>query len=125
MNPRSSSNQSTPVLIVGGGLAGLSAALFMAWRGVPTVLVEKHAGSSPHPRAMGFTTRTLEIFRAVGIAESVPEVPLGHGRPRRIAVESLAGKWSAEADWSPPKPPDGAPDEPARPAWGYSPCSRP
>ena len=46
------SDPSTPVLIVGGGLAGLSAALFLAWRGVSVVLVEKHAGSSPHPRAM-------------------------------------------------------------------------
>src|SRR6188768_3062666 len=99
MNPDTSAkDSSTPVLIVGGGLAGLSAALFLAWRGVPTVLVEKHASSSPHPRAMGFTPRTLEIFRAVGLADAIPEVPHGHGRPRRVAVESLAGKWSAEAD---------------------------
>ena len=34
-----------PVLVVGGGLVGLSAAMFLAWRRVPTVLVERHAGS--------------------------------------------------------------------------------
>jgi putative polyketide hydroxylase len=123
MNLRSSSDESTPVLIVGGGLVGLSAAMFLAWRGVPTVLVERHPGSSPHPRAIGFTTRTLEIFRAVGIGASIPEVPLGHGRPRRVAVESLAGKWSAEADWSPGTPQDVTPDDPPRPEWGYSPCT--
>lgn len=100
MKHSSTKEESTPVLIVGGGLAGLSAALFLAWRGVPCVLVEKHAGSSPHPRAIGFTTRTLELFRAVGLGASIPEVAPGHGRPRRIAVESLAGKWSAETDWS-------------------------
>jgi len=83
---QSSSDPSIPVLIVGGGLAGLSAALFLAWRGVSVVLVEKHAGSSLHPRAIGFTTRTLELFRAVAISEHVPETPLGHGRPRRIQV---------------------------------------
>src|SRR3954454_10565507 len=97
----SQSDESTPVLIVGGGLAGLSAALFLAWRGVACVLVEKHPGSSPHPRAIGFTTRTLELFRAVGLGARIPQVPLGHGRPRRVTAESLAGKWSAEVGWSP------------------------
>jgi glycine/D-amino acid oxidase-like deaminating enzyme len=30
---------STPVLIVGGGVTGLSAAMFLSWRGVPNVLM--------------------------------------------------------------------------------------
>ncbi|MFB1484925.1 FAD-dependent oxidoreductase [Corallococcus sp. RDP092CA] len=101
MTSHSPSTQSTPVLIVGGGIAGLSAALFLAWRGVPCVLAERHPGSSPHPRAIGFTTRTLEQFRAVGLGDKIPQIPFGHGRPRRVAVESLAGRWSAEVDWSP------------------------
>ena len=58
---------STPVLVVGGSLVGLSAAVFLARQGVPVVLVEKHAGSSAHPRAIGYTTRTLELFRAAGV----------------------------------------------------------
>jgi 2-polyprenyl-6-methoxyphenol hydroxylase-like FAD-dependent oxidoreductase len=97
---------------------GLSAALFLAWRGVSTVLVERHAGSSPHPRAMGFTTRSLELFRAVGLGPSIPQVPAGHGRPRRVAVESLAGKWAAEAEWTP-----SALVAPGPPRPSYSPCS--
>ncbi|HEY0466990.1 MAG TPA: FAD-dependent oxidoreductase [Polyangiaceae bacterium] len=108
--------ESTPVLIVGGGVAGLSAALFLAWRGVPCVLVEKHPGSSPHPRAIGFTTRTLELFRAVGLGASIPQIPLGHGRPRRVAVESLAGKWSAEVDWTPDAPQPKKPSQPTPPS---------
>jgi 2-polyprenyl-6-methoxyphenol hydroxylase-like FAD-dependent oxidoreductase len=96
----------TPVLIVGGGLAGLSAALFLSWRGIPNVLVERHAGSSLHPRAIGFTVRTMELFRAIGIDAEIPSVPMGpgQGRPRRVAVESLAGKWSGETEWTPGKP---------------------
>jgi len=116
-----SQSGSTSVLIVGGGLAGLSCALFLAWRGVPTVLVEKHPASSPHPRAVGFTTRTLEIYRAVGLGPHIPQIPLGHGRPRRVAVESLAGQWSAEAEWSPGKPRD--PDDAPPPGAEYSPCT--
>lgn len=118
MDPTPTPEESTRVLIVGGGLVGLSAAMFLAWRGVPAVLVERHAGSSPHPRAMGFTTRTLELFRAVGIDSSVPQVPLGHGRPRRVAVESLAGQWHAELDWTP-----GKPQTSESSAIDYSPCT--
>jgi putative polyketide hydroxylase len=32
----------TPVLIVGGGVTGLSGALFLAWHGVGCLLVERH-----------------------------------------------------------------------------------
>lgn len=93
---------SVPVLIVGGSLVGSSAAVFLAWRGVPVVLVERHLGSSLHPRAIGYTTRTrtLELFRAVGI--EVPESAHGSGPPRRARVESLAGRWLEEYPWTPP-----------------------
>ncbi len=97
--------KSTSVLVVGGGLVGLSAAVFLACRGVPTVLVERHAGSSPHPRAIGFMTRTMELYRAVGLGDQIPQVPPGFGRPRRLKVESLAGKWATEdLAWTPGKP---------------------
>lgn len=95
-------SETSSVLVVGGGLAGLAAALFLAARGVRVVPVEKHPGSSPHPRAIGFTPRTLELLRAVGLEQSVPQSPAGHGRPRRVAVESLAGTWAEETAWSPP-----------------------
>lgn len=92
--------QHTPVLIVGGSLVGLSAALFLSWRGVPTVVIEKHQGSSPHPRAIGFTERTLEYFRAVGLADDVPQVEAGT-RLRRVRAESLSGRWHEELAWTP------------------------
>ncbi|PVM87600.1 2,4-dichlorophenol 6-monooxygenase [Caulobacter radicis] len=90
----------TQVLIVGGSLVGLSAALFLSSRGVSTILVEKHRGSSPHPRAIGFTELTLEHYRAVGIADLIPQA-----RPdirlRRAKVESLTGRWGEETPWTP------------------------
>ncbi|MFG3253680.1 FAD-dependent monooxygenase [Streptomyces sp. NPDC048172] len=91
--------EAAPVLIVGGSLVGLSAAVFLTWHGVPVVLVDKHRGSSPHPRAIGFTTRTVEHFRQVGV--DVPPSSQGMKPPRRARVESLTGTWLEEYPWTP------------------------
>jgi putative polyketide hydroxylase len=91
-------SEPTPVLVVGGSLVGLSAAMFLAGHGVPVTLVEKHATSSSHPRAIGYTTRTLELFRAAEI--ELPSTTQGHGPPRRARVESLAGTWFDEYPWT-------------------------
>ena len=99
---------STSVLVVGGSLVGLSAAVFLAWQGVDVVLVETHAGSHPHPRAVGYPPRTMELFRAVGLASVIPEAPAGF-RLLRCKVESLAGKWFEESDWTPPEKKQAAP----------------
>ena len=95
----------TPVLIIGGSLVGLSAALFLSWRGVPVTLVEKHLGSSPHPRAFGFTERTLEYFRAAGIGDQVPQWS-PDARLRRAKFESLSGEPLSESPWTPGKAPE-------------------
>ncbi len=92
-------NEETPVLILGGSLVGLSAATFLAWHNVPVVVVEKHHGSSLHPRAIGFTTRTMEHFREVGVG--VPPTLQGMKPPRRARVESLTGTWFEEYPWTP------------------------
>jgi 2-polyprenyl-6-methoxyphenol hydroxylase-like FAD-dependent oxidoreductase len=63
--------QQVPVLIAGGGTVGLSAALFLAHHGVQALAVERRAGLSIHPRALGIGPRTLEIFRQVGLADPV------------------------------------------------------
>ncbi|WP_433729228.1 FAD-dependent monooxygenase [Nocardia sp. CA-129566] len=63
--------EQTPVLVVGGGLVGLSAALFLEYHSVPYVLVERRAKTSVLPKARGLHTRTTELFRQVGVADRV------------------------------------------------------
>ncbi len=93
----------TSVLVVGGGLAGTSAALFLAWRGVQVTLVEKHPSSSPHPRAVGFTARTGELLRAAGLEDGLPPSRMANGFGiRRVRVASLVGERFEETFWSPP-----------------------
>lgn len=118
------SAEATSVLVVGGSLVGLSAAVFLAWRGVPTVLVERHAGSSPHPRAIGYTPRTLELYRAVGLESLIPPSVFSDTRPRRARVESLAGKRLEETAWTPAGAKSAQPNAGAKPAQiEYSPCT--
>ncbi len=56
-----------PVLIVGSGLAGLSAAVMLAWRGVAPLLVERHPDTSKNPRARGVNFRSMELLRVAGL----------------------------------------------------------
>jgi putative polyketide hydroxylase len=65
MTPISLPSHHTPVLIVGAGLAGLTAATLLAWRGVPNLLVERRAATARHPRARSVNTRSMELFRGV------------------------------------------------------------
>ncbi|CAL5867133.1 uncharacterized protein PFLUO_LOCUS1345 [Penicillium psychrofluorescens] len=91
-----------PVIVVGASLVGLSAALCLASYQVPTIVLEKHASMSEHPRAIGFTTRTLEIYRSLGIENSDP-APEDFVL-ERVSVESVTGKWLDSSSWSDTEP---------------------
>ena len=61
----------TPVLIVGAGPGGLTAAATLARYGIDFVLVERRAELSSLPRATGVSTRTMELMRSFGIEDEV------------------------------------------------------
>ncbi|MGO4616001.1 FAD-dependent monooxygenase [Nocardia sp. 2YAB30] len=63
-----------PVLIVGGGLVGLSAALFLEYHAVPYLLVERREQASVLPRSRGVHTRTVELFRQVGLERRIQQL---------------------------------------------------
>jgi putative polyketide hydroxylase len=67
-----------PVLVIGTGPAGLMTALTLARAGVRNLLVERHGGINPLPRATGVSTRTMELVRAFGLeaAARAGEVPV-------------------------------------------------
>ena len=92
------SREETPVVIAGGGLVGLSTAMFLAQHGVASVAIERLRGGSPLPRAAHFHVRTIELFRAAGIEEAVKEQSAREFLPEGaiVAMDSLAGRKLAD-----------------------------
>ncbi|MFL1428175.1 MULTISPECIES: FAD-dependent monooxygenase, partial [unclassified Nocardiopsis] len=104
-----------PVLVVGGGLVGLSAALFLGSHGVRTVLVERRESISRLPRGRSLSIRTMELFRSVGLEEELRSTPPSVLRDLDVIIqaESLSGpevfrttrpKKAGFADLSPTSP---------------------
>ena len=87
-----------PVAIVGGGLVGLSTAMFLAQHGIASLTVERLRGGSPLPRAAHFHLRTLELFRAAGIDAEVRAQSEKEFLPEGaiVAMDSLAGRKLAD-----------------------------
>ncbi|MET8543461.1 FAD-dependent monooxygenase [Kitasatospora sp. NPDC004799] len=60
-----------PVVIIGAGPVGLATALVLGRHGVRSLVCEQYGGINPHPRAHVVNTRSMELFRAWGIADAV------------------------------------------------------
>ncbi|MFC3573166.1 FAD-dependent oxidoreductase [Streptomyces yaanensis] len=86
-----------PVLIVGGSLVGLSMSLFLGRHGVRHTLVERHAGTSVHPRGRGNNVRTMELFRVAGIEPDIKTAASlladNHGILQTPTLVGDAGEW--------------------------------
>src|SRR3954471_5264155 len=87
-------DEEVPVLIVGGSLVGLTTAMLLGHHGVPSLSVERHAGTAIHPRAGHFQLRTMELLRQVGLEARVREKSLEtySATGGIIALESLGGR---------------------------------
>ncbi|MBS1104035.1 FAD-dependent monooxygenase [Gluconobacter sp. Dm-62] len=90
---------SCKVLVIGGGIVGLTAAAFLEKHGVDTVLVERRTSPSKRLRAKFFYPRTIELYRSLGIEQKITTPP---GTLSEAAiVHSLAGeeiqRWTLPA----------------------------
>jgi 2-polyprenyl-6-methoxyphenol hydroxylase-like FAD-dependent oxidoreductase len=109
----------TQVFIAGGGPFGLTLAIELGRRGIPTVLVEQNPGTTRNAAANATQARTMEHFRRLGFADEVralglpPDFPtdiayftrfarhelarftLPSSRDAKQLVTTLSGSWSA------------------------------
>jgi putative polyketide hydroxylase len=103
-----------PVLVMGGGVVGLTAAVFLARHGVPCTLVERHPDLLLHPRARGLTPRSMEVFRQAGLEPAILEAAFaGSG----FVYRPVQANTLADEDYT-------VPDEPQEDdGSGASPCA--
>ena len=85
-------NADAPVVIVGGGPAGMVAGLLFARAGVPVTILEKHAdflrdfrGDTVHPS-------TLELFNEIGLLEELLKEP--HAAIDTMTLNLLGGQYT-------------------------------
>jgi putative polyketide hydroxylase len=94
------------ILVVGGGTVGLSVAVALTRHGVPPLVVERHAGTSIHPRATGVQPPAKEFFRSMGLAERMREASADLAPSRsKIDITSLAGDDLSAVPRVPTPPP--------------------
>jgi len=69
-----------PVVIAGAGPVGLTLALDLARRGIRCLIVERNPSTTRHPKMDITNSRSMELFRAIGITESLraAAVPPSH-----------------------------------------------
>ncbi|MEZ5999454.1 FAD-dependent monooxygenase [Hyphomonas sp.] len=98
------------VIIVGAGPVGMTLALDLARRGVPSLILEQRDADAPaHPKCNTISARSMEIFDILGCADDMREVGLpadytndvvystsyanGH-EIARLSLPSRARRWS-------------------------------
>ncbi len=75
------SDDESQVLVVGGGLTGLSCAVFLAWHGVSCTLIEQHLDLVSQPRLRSVPSVTMELYRQVGLESQVHNASNDLSRP--------------------------------------------
>lgn len=79
------------VLVIGGGLVGVSAAMFLAQQGLQVTVVERHESISVIPKARNLSIRTMELFREAGIEDAVRAA--GDVESQVAIGDTLAGEY--------------------------------
>lgn len=66
--------RNVPVLVVGGGPAGMIAALQLSKNGVPVLLVERNLDTTRWPKMDITNVRSMEILKRLGVDRGLREV---------------------------------------------------
>ena len=90
-------DETVPVLIVGGGGAGLTASMLLARQGVEHLLVSARPTTSDLPKAHVLNQRSMEVLDDAGVADAIAE--RSTPAERMAATAFYAGFTGPSADY--------------------------
>ncbi len=79
-----------PVVVIGGGLVGLTAALDCAKRGIPVVIMDDNNTVSIGSRAVCYAKRPLEVWDRLGVADQMVDKGISWNLGKVFFREDLA-----------------------------------
>jgi 2-polyprenyl-6-methoxyphenol hydroxylase-like FAD-dependent oxidoreductase len=82
--------EDTQVVIAGGGPVGMTLALELASHGIRSILAERRASTTSHPKMDLTNGRSMELFRRLGMADKLRAVGVPEGRPLDILWATTA-----------------------------------
>ncbi len=80
-----------PVIIIGAGPVGLSASIALSRQGIRNIVIEKHPGTSIHPKARGINVRTMELCRIWGAEQQIRQSELPATARRFLWMNHVKG----------------------------------
>ena len=90
---KNSEVKAADVVIIGAGPVGLVAACLLRQQGVEVLVIERRSSLPTLPQAHVISTRTMEIFREIGIAQQVQDIAAPLAKMQAITwCESLTGR---------------------------------
>jgi 2,4-dichlorophenol 6-monooxygenase len=90
-------DETVPVLIVGGGGAGLTASMLLARQGIEHLLISARPATSDLPKAHVLNQRSMEVLEDAGVAEVIAE--RSTPAEQMSATAFYAGFAGPEADY--------------------------
>jgi 2-polyprenyl-6-methoxyphenol hydroxylase-like FAD-dependent oxidoreductase len=83
----------TQVVIAGGGPVGMTLAYVLAHYGVRSILLERNETTTRHPKMDITNSRSMELFRRVGLADQLRAVAVPESQPFDVSwITTLAGE---------------------------------
>jgi 2-polyprenyl-6-methoxyphenol hydroxylase-like FAD-dependent oxidoreductase len=80
-----------PVLIAGGGPVGMTLAKTLASFGIECMLVEKNPSKTRHPKMDITNSRSMELFRKLGLSNSCMKVAVPEKTISTCRITSFPG----------------------------------
>lgn len=88
-----------PVIIIGSGPVGLSASIALSRQGIRNVVIEKHPGTSIHPKARGINVRTMELCRIWESEQQIRQSQLPVTARRFLWMDHVKGEIQGEVSF--------------------------